>query len=116
MGRTRIRRFGVLQTSLFVGALYAILTAVIFIPIALIVLAVGAATSGGEELLGGAVGMVVLAVLAPIFYGLTGFIFTAIGCLVYNSLAGWIGGIEVELENSHGELQSQTASGVPASQ
>ena len=92
------------------------MTAVIFIPIALIVLAVGAATSGGEELLEGAIGTVVLVLLGPIFYGLTGFSFTAIGCLVFNLLAGWIGGIEVELQNSQGELQSATASGYPASQ
>ncbi len=69
MRKTRIRRFGVVQTSLFVGALYAILTAVILIPIALIGLAAGAlGGGGGQELLGGAIGLLFLAILGPVFY------------------------------------------------
>ena len=34
----------------------------------------------------------------PILYGICGFIFTAIGCAVYNLVAGWVGGVEVELD------------------
>ncbi len=70
---------------------------------------------GGQELLGGAIGLLFFAILGPVFYGVLGFIFTAIACLVYNLLAGWIGGIEVELDDSHGQAQGYGASGYPAS-
>ena len=33
-------------------------------------------------------------------YGVIGFIFTAIGCAIYNFVAGLVGGIEVELDGS----------------
>ena len=39
-----------------------------------------------------------MAVIAPIFYGVFGFIFGAIGALLYNLFARWIGGFELELE------------------
>ena len=38
-----------------------------------------------------------VALLLPIFYGVLGFIFTAIGCAIYNFVAGLVGGVEVEL-------------------
>ena len=37
-------------------------------------------------------------IFLPFIYGLVGFITTAIGCMVYNLIAQWIGGIEVEVE------------------
>jgi hypothetical protein len=42
------------------------------------------------------------AVLLPVLYGLAGFIFTAIGCLLYNLVAGMVGGIEVEIDGTAG--------------
>ncbi|MCX6744822.1 MAG: hypothetical protein NTX82_04835 [Candidatus Parcubacteria bacterium] len=38
-------------------------------------------------------------VILPIIYGVVGFIGGAIVALLYNLIAGWIGGIEIELEN-----------------
>ena len=35
----------------------------------------------------------------PIFIGLFGFVFTAIGCLLYNFVASKVGGIEFILED-----------------
>jgi hypothetical protein len=34
----------------------------------------------------------------PVFYGAMGFVFGAIGALLYNLLAKWVGGFEFELE------------------
>jgi hypothetical protein len=34
----------------------------------------------------------------PIIYGVCGLIFTAIGCALYNWVAGMVGGIEVQLD------------------
>ena len=40
------------------------------------------------------------ALLLPLFYGLLGFVFTALGCIIYNLVAGWVGGIEIEIGDS----------------
>jgi len=42
-------------------------------------------------------GMVCLAM--PIFLGVIGFVFLVIFAAIYNSLAGWLGGVEVEIKN-----------------
>lgn len=36
--------------------------------------------------------------MMPFMYGGMGFVMTAIGCAIYNLIAGWTGGIEVEVE------------------
>lgn len=37
-------------------------------------------------------------VILPIVYGVMGAIFAAIGAFVYNIVAGWVGGIEIEVQ------------------
>jgi hypothetical protein len=37
-------------------------------------------------------------VFIPIIYGVMGFVFGIITAAIYNVIAGWIGGIEVEVE------------------
>ena len=37
-------------------------------------------------------------IFMPVFYGLFGFIFGIISAAIYNLIARWIGGIEVEVE------------------
>jgi hypothetical protein len=39
-----------------------------------------------------------MAVMIPVFYGVLGFLQGVIGAAIYNLLARWIGGIEVEVE------------------
>jgi Transmembrane domain of unknown function (DUF3566) len=39
-----------------------------------------------------------LIILLPIFYGVMGFVFGIIGAVLYNLVARWIGGFEVEVE------------------
>lgn len=84
----QIRRFGIGQTAKVVAVLYALM-GLLFVPIFLI-----AAMFSPEET-GFGTG---LALALPILYGVLGFIFTAIGCAIYNVVAGWIGGVEVELD------------------
>jgi hypothetical protein len=50
------------------------------------------------------------ALALAVLYGVCGFIFTAIGCLLYNVVASWIGGIEVELETGGSTGGSVTSS------
>ncbi|HEU4586481.1 MAG TPA: hypothetical protein VFR95_12070 [Gemmatimonadaceae bacterium] len=85
----RIRRFGVGQTAKVFGVLYGIM-GLIFVP----VFALIAAFAPREEAVGFGVGF---AIAMPVFYAVIGFIAAAIGCAIYNVVAGWIGGIEVEL-------------------
>ena len=85
--RQRIRRFGVGQTAKTVGVLYALI-GLVLAPFLLL-----AAMFAPQEASWGA-GLVIF---VPIFYGLLGFVATAIGCVVYNMVAGWVGGIEVEI-------------------
>jgi hypothetical protein len=37
-------------------------------------------------------------VILPIVYGVMGAIFAAIGAFIYNIVAGWVGGIEIEVQ------------------
>jgi hypothetical protein len=39
-----------------------------------------------------------LAIVMPLFYAATGFVTGLIGAVVYNLIAGWVGGLEVEVE------------------
>lgn len=83
----RIRRFGVGQTAKMLGVLYALM-GVVLIPIFLV------ATMYSPNAAGYGMGV---AIALPVIYGVIGFVFTAIGCAIYNLVAGWIGGIEVEI-------------------
>jgi hypothetical protein len=85
----RIRRFGVGQTAKVFGLLYAIV-GLVFVPIFAMVATFAPRESTGGLGLGFAVAM-------PVLYGIMGFISAAIGCAIYNVVAGWVGGIEVEL-------------------
>ena len=88
----RISRFGVVKTATMVALIYVIVVAIFFVPAAIIVLALGRSTgvAAGGVLIGG--------VLIAIVYAAFGWIFTAIGCAIYNVAARWVGGIEVQLQ------------------
>jgi hypothetical protein len=85
----RIRRFGPGQTAKVVGVLYT-LVGVAFLPVFLLV----ALFAPNQTGMGVGIGF---AVVLPFIYGLCGFVFTAIACLIYNLVAGWVGGIEIEI-------------------
>jgi hypothetical protein len=86
----QVRRFGIAQTAKVVGILYALM-GLIFLPFFLL----GAMFSPNG--MGFGIGF---AILLPILYGVCGFIFTAIGCAIYNWVAGMVGGIEMELDSN----------------
>jgi hypothetical protein len=86
----RIRKFGVLQTAKVVAVLYALM-GLVFVPVFLIV-SMYSPDKGGPG--------TGFALLMPILYGVLGFVLTAISCAIYNIVAGLVGGIEVELDES----------------
>lgn len=95
-----VRRFGVLSVGRIVGTLYACIGLVVGGILALFSFfgaAVGAASSGSNEPLIGALFGVGAVVFLPILYGLLGFVVAVIGSSLYNVLAGVVGGVEVEL-------------------
>jgi len=92
----QIRRFNVLKTSTVVAVMYMVIVAIFVVPFVLLFAFAGATGGGGGgSILGGAIGLGIVAIFG---YGILGWVFTAIACLIYNGVAGWIGGIEVQVE------------------
>jgi hypothetical protein len=81
---------------------YAILGLVLGIFMAFISMLVGNLGSMGQSVAPGAklfgFGMGFGAIIFfPICYGIIGGIFAAIGAVIYNLVAGWVGGLEVDI-------------------
>jgi hypothetical protein len=87
----RIRRFGVVRTANVVALLYLVVFAILILPFAVFFMATGTTPGQAGALVGGAVA-------ALVFYVVLGWVFTAIACLIYNFVARFAGGIEVEVE------------------
>ena len=56
------------------------------------------ASQGGPGAAIGPIVGIVMAIMMPVFYGCMGFVMGALGSFIYNLMAGWVGGIEVELQ------------------
>jgi len=92
----RLRSVGVLSCA----KIFAVVQAVIGIIVGFVFLLfalVGAAFMPAQQRLGMA-GMIVIAVLMPVFYAVMGFVMGAIWALVYNLVAQSIGGLELQLD------------------
>jgi transmembrane protein DUF3566 len=101
----RIKRIAPLQAGKMLGVLYACM-GVIFIPVFVLAGVAGAfaqqsqqaqATGGPPAAIFAAL-MFGFGIFMPVFYGIFGFIFGVISAAIYNLIARWIGGIEVEVE------------------
>jgi hypothetical protein len=89
----RIRRFGIVKTANIVAVMYVVVIAIFVIPVALFVVLFGRGQAGI-----GAVGVLGFGLFAAVIYGALGWVFTALACALYNVVAGWVGGIEVQVE------------------
>ena len=104
MKRT-VKRIAPLQAGKMLGVLYACM-GLIFMPIFMLAAAAGAFAqhAQGAQASSTAPGAVVAGIMfgmglfMPVIYGVMGFIFGVIGAAIYNLVARWIGGIEVEVE------------------
>ncbi|MGO9124746.1 MAG: hypothetical protein ACLP6G_07630 [Terriglobales bacterium] len=92
-----IKSIGVLSVAKMMGLIYGCL-GLIFIPFFLLVGLVGTLAGKQQSPFSGMVGLV-FAFLAPILYGVMGFIMGAIGAALYNLFAKWIGGIELQVQS-----------------
>ncbi len=107
MNKLRINKMGILSVAKIYALIMLVVSLIISIPYGLFVMFFGAAmmSAGGEGgILGGGGGIIaglLLMIGIPIFYGAFGFVFGAIGALIYNIFAGIAGGIEIEVENIH---------------
>lgn len=94
----RVRRFGVVRTATLAAVMYALITLFIVVPIGLLLMASGP-TQFTDSL--GRTTVIefspIFFVLLPLIYGVLGWIFTALFCLVYNLAAGITGGVEITL-------------------
>jgi len=82
--------------------LYALLGVFIGIIVACVSLVAGslgpaaAAGAPGARMLGFGMGFGAI-IFFPVFYGVIGGIFAAVGAVIYNVVAGWVGGLEVDI-------------------
>ncbi len=102
MAKMQIKRVGVFSYAKISAVVMAGIMLIVAVPLGLIMMVVGAAALTQNGAAGGVgIGMgLAYMILLPIIYGVIGFIFGALGALIYNVAAGFVGGIELELENT----------------
>ena len=92
-----IKRIGVLSLAKLQAIVMAILGLLIGIMYAILGTVIASLASAQGQSLGILAGLGFLSIIIlPIFYGIMGFVSGAIGAFLYNLIAGWIGGIELE--------------------
>jgi hypothetical protein len=95
-----IRRVVPMSAAKIAATLYALMGLIFGAIISIIALATGGAFSalgGGGGMAGMLFGTAAIVIL-PIIYACFGFIFVLIGAALYNLVAGWVGGIQFEVQ------------------
>jgi hypothetical protein len=96
--KRRIKRFAPLQLGKMLTMLYGIM-GLLFVPLFLLlyVTAPQARAAENSAMLGWGIG-IGFALSLPVIYAAMGFVTGVVGALIYNVIAKWLGGIEVEVE------------------
>ena len=92
-----IKRIGVVSAGKILGLLYALMGLIFGTIVSLISLIGGVLFLKGAASVSAIFGIGAI-IYFPIMYGIMGFISGVIMAFLYNLIAGWIGGIEVETE------------------
>ena len=102
--KRRIQRIAPLQAGKMLGLLYVCM-GLIFLPFFALAGLAGAFGQHAQPAQNAGLPAAITAgimfgfgVFIPIIYGVMGFVFGIITAAIYNVIAGWIGGIEVEVE------------------
>lgn len=92
-----VKSVGVLSLAKIMGAIHAVF-GLLFMPFFLLVGLMGSMipNQNGHNPLG-ALGGLMMGLFMPVFYGVFGFIFGALGAFLYNLMAKWLGGVEMEI-------------------
>ena len=102
MAKMQIKRMGVFSVAKIYAVVMAVFGLIIGVIYGLIFIIFGAAMMAGRDTGGAGAGSLaiglIMMVAFPIFYAIIGFVFGAIGALVYNVASGFVGGVELELE------------------
>lgn len=90
-----VRKIGVMSLAKLQAVLMAVVGLIMGIFYALLSLIIG--TQLGDVGVGAGLGFLGIIVL-PVLYAIFGFIGGAIGALLYNLVAKWVGGVDLEFE------------------
>ncbi len=94
-----VRRIGPLSFAKISGALYALMGFLFGALISLLsIVGAGFMPKDASVGLGGVLFGSAAIVVLPLCYGLVGFIMSLIGAALYNLVASWVGGIELDLQ------------------
>ncbi len=89
----RVRRFGVIQTANMAAVMYFVMTIIVFLPFVFIGSMLPSDGATDFSVFSGA-----FLFFLPPLYAAFGWVATAIACWFYNIIAGFVGGVAVELE------------------
>lgn len=93
-----IRKVGAVSLGKIMGIIYAVFGLIAGAILTLVSL-MGASAQGEGSAFGALMGVGAIIIL-PIIYGVMGFIAGIISALIYNVAAGWVGGIDLEVEGA----------------
>jgi hypothetical protein len=91
-----VKSVGVMSVAKIMGMIYACM-GLLLVPFFLLASVLGSMAGQEKTPLAGIFG-IGFAVVAPVLYGVIGFIAGAIGAFLYNLFAKWVGGFELELD------------------
>jgi hypothetical protein len=92
-----VRRVGPLSVAKVAGVLYALMGLILGACISLFSV-VGSAFMPKDAGMGSMIFGAAAVVALPVFYGILGFIMTLIMAALYNLVAGWVGGVELDVQ------------------
>jgi hypothetical protein len=91
-----IRKVGVLSVAKIMGLVYGLMS-LLFLPFFFLILS-GLTMSEAEKAVPGIGALWMMALVMPLMYAAAGFVSGALLAFFYNLIAGWVGGIELDLQ------------------
>ena len=92
-----VKRIAPLQAGKILGIVYGAM-GLLFMPFFLLMSVIASRLPHAEGAALPFIFGVGFAIAAPVFYGVMGFLVGVIGAAIYNLVARWVGGLEVEVE------------------
>ena len=92
-----VKRIGPMSLAKLSGTLYALIGLIIGAIVSAVSI-IGGAMGGSDAGMMGLIFGAAAVVLVPLLYGCMGFVMSLIGASLFNLVAGWVGGIELDTE------------------